>query len=51
VRKILQCAVLSPDISEAILSGRHTRHLTVKNLQSGLPLDWQQQARDLLVTP
>ena len=49
VRKILQCAVLSPDISEAILSGRHARHLTVKNLQSGLPLDWQQQARDLLV--
>jgi site-specific DNA recombinase len=50
VRKILQCAVLSPDISEAILSGRRARHLTVKNLQSGLPLDWQQQARDLLVT-
>jgi site-specific DNA recombinase len=50
VRKILQCAVLSPDISEAILSGRHARHLTVKNLQSGLPLDWQQQARDLVVT-
>ena len=51
VRKILQCAVLSPDISEAILSGRQARHLTVKNLQSVLPLDWQQQARDLLVTP
>jgi site-specific DNA recombinase len=50
VRKILQCAVLSPDISEAILSGRHARHLTVKNLQSGLPLDWQQQARNLFVT-
>jgi site-specific DNA recombinase len=50
VRKILQCAVLSPDISEAILSGRQARHLTVKNLQSGLPLDWHQQARDLLVT-
>ena len=51
VRKILQCAVLSPVLSEAILSGSHVRHLTVKNLQSGLPLDWQQQARDLLVTP
>ena len=50
VRKILQCAVLSPDISEAILLGRHARHLTVKNLQSSLPLDWNQQARDLLVT-
>jgi hypothetical protein len=50
VRKILQCAVLSPDISEAILSGRQARHLTVKNLQSGLPLDWQKQARDWLVS-
>jgi DNA invertase Pin-like site-specific DNA recombinase len=50
VRKILQCAVLSPDISEAILSGRQAVHLTVKNLQSVLPLDWQQQARDLLET-
>jgi site-specific DNA recombinase len=50
VRKILQCAVLSPDISEAILSGRQAHHLTVKNLQSGLSLDWQQQTRDLLVS-
>jgi site-specific DNA recombinase len=49
VRKILQCAVLSPEIYEAILSGRHARHLTVRSLQSGLPLDWRQQARDLLV--
>jgi hypothetical protein len=50
VRKILQSAVLSPDISEAILSGRQAVHVTVKNLQSVLPLDWQQQARDLLET-
>jgi site-specific DNA recombinase len=50
VRKILQCSVLSPDVSDAILSGRHARHLTVKNLQSGLPLDWKQQARDFLAT-
>jgi len=49
VRKVLQCAALSPDLSEAILSGHHARHLTVKNLQSGLPLDWQQQARDFLI--
>jgi site-specific DNA recombinase len=49
VRKILQFAVLSPDITEAILSGRQARHLTVRNLQSGLPLDWQQQVGDLLV--
>ena len=48
VRKILQCAVLSPDISEAILSGGQTLHLTVKNLQSCLPLDWQQQERIFL---
>ena len=50
VRKILQCAVLSPDICEAILLGGQAHHLTVKNLQSALPLDWRQQARDLLAT-
>jgi hypothetical protein len=50
VRKVLQCAVLSPEICEAILTGRQARHLTVRNLQSVLPLDWQQQARGLLTT-
>jgi hypothetical protein len=50
VRKILQSAVLSPEMSEAILSGHQARHLTVKHLQSGLPLDWEQQARKLQVT-
>jgi hypothetical protein len=50
VRKILQCAVLSPDISEAILSGGQAHHVTVENLQSGLPLDWQEKARDLVGT-
>jgi hypothetical protein len=51
VRKILQSAALSPEICEAILSGKQAPHLTIRNLQSGLPLDWQQQARELLATP
>jgi DNA invertase Pin-like site-specific DNA recombinase len=50
VRKILQSAVLSPQIFEAILSGQQACHLSVKNLQSDLPLDWHHQARELLVT-
>jgi hypothetical protein len=50
VRKILQSAVLSPEVCEAILSGKQAPHLTIRKLQSGLPLDWQLQARELLLT-
>jgi hypothetical protein len=51
VRKILQSAVLSPNIVEAILSGRQAGHVTVKSLQADLPLDWREQEQILLSAP
>ena len=50
VRKILQSAVLSPKIVEAILSGRQAHHLTVRHLQGHLPSDWKQQERAFLTS-
>ncbi len=43
VRKLLQTAVLSPEVTELILSGRQSHHLTAKRLYSRLPLDWVAQ--------
>jgi len=51
VRKILQSAVLSPEIIEAILSGRQSRHVTTKSLQADLPLDWLMQRQIFLPVP
>jgi site-specific DNA recombinase len=51
VRKILQSAVLSRDIVEAILSGSQADHVTVKSLQADLPLDWGEQGRMFLSGP
>jgi site-specific DNA recombinase len=43
VRRILKCAVLSPHLLDAILSGRHRVDLTVVGLTDHLPLDWSEQ--------
>jgi site-specific DNA recombinase len=51
VRKILQSAVLSPEIIEAILSGRQSRRVTTKSLQADLPLDWRKQGQIFLPAP
>jgi hypothetical protein len=51
VRKILQSAVLSPEIIEAILSGRQSRRVTMKSLQADLPLDWRKQEQIFLPEP
>jgi site-specific DNA recombinase len=44
VRRILPCAVLSPKLLDAILSGRHLIDLTVVKLTDHLPLDWSEQS-------
>src|ERR1700732_592197 len=41
VRRILQCAILSPQITDALLTGKHRPNLTVKELLRGVPLDWK----------
>lgn len=48
VRKILQCAILSPRISEAILAGDHRPNLTLKEIRHSVPLGWQEQQERFL---
>jgi site-specific DNA recombinase len=43
VRRILPCAVLSPQLLDAVLSGRHPIDLTVVELTDDLPLNWSEQ--------
>ena len=49
VSRILPLASLAPDISNAILEGRQSQHLTQKKLRSlpELPLDWLKQRKIL----
>jgi DNA invertase Pin-like site-specific DNA recombinase len=42
VRRILQCANLSPLITEALLKGRHRPNLTLKEILRGVPLNWRE---------
>ena len=51
VRKILQCAHLSPKVTEALLVGKHPPSLTLKNLLKGVPLNWSDQERTILGHP
>jgi site-specific DNA recombinase len=48
VRRILQCATLSPQITEMILAGKHRADLTLKELQDGIPSDWREQQCKIL---
>jgi hypothetical protein len=45
IQRILRCALLSPKIVDAILSGRHRPRFILADLTSKLPLNWQQQAK------
>ena len=49
VSRILPLVWLAPDISTAILEGRHPPHLTAKTLRAlpELPMDWSEQQRIL----
>jgi hypothetical protein len=48
VRRILQCANLSPQITEALLTGKHPPNLTLKEILHGVPLNWREQKKRLL---
>jgi site-specific DNA recombinase len=45
IGRVLQCALLAPDIVEAILDGRQPADLGVQKLLKDLPLDWTAQRR------
>ncbi len=44
VKRVLKCAVLSPQITESILSGNHRPNLTLQELLQRIPTDWQTQS-------
>jgi site-specific DNA recombinase len=48
VRRILQFANLSPQITEALLTGNHRPDLTLKDLLRGVPLNWREQEKRIL---
>jgi site-specific DNA recombinase len=48
VRRILQCANLSPRITEALLAGHHRPNLTVKEIMRSGPLNWGRQEERIL---
>ena len=45
VKRILQCAYLSPKITEAVLAGTHRPNLTLKEILRGVPLNWREQEK------
>jgi site-specific DNA recombinase len=48
VRKILQCAFISPAVTYAMLTGRHTSGLTLNKLLASVSYDWREQERSIL---
>ena len=49
VRRILQCANLSPQITEALLAGTHRPNLMLKEILRGVPLNWREQENRILL--
>jgi site-specific DNA recombinase len=47
-RRILRGAVLSPEIIEAIVTGKHRPNLTVNQILEKVPLNWQEQKKQIL---
>jgi hypothetical protein len=43
VRKSIRIAFLAPEITEAVILGRHPKSLTLKDLQQTVSLSWVEQ--------
>ncbi len=43
VGRILPLAFLAPDLTEAILEGKHAPHLSLENFRGYVPVDWNEQ--------
>jgi len=48
VRRILNCAILSPKITEAFLTGRHRSNLTLNETLKSVSHDWRKQEERIL---
>jgi DNA invertase Pin-like site-specific DNA recombinase len=51
VRRVLQCAFLSPTVTEAMLAGRHGGWLTLNKLLATVPSIWHEQDQSILNSP
>lgn len=49
VSRYHRLVLLAPDIVEAILDGRQTARLTVKDLLKGFPVEWKKQHEVLAI--
>jgi site-specific DNA recombinase len=47
VKRILRCALLSPQITETVLSGNHRPNLTLQELLQKPPIDWKEQNQEI----
>lgn len=43
IKNLFPCALLGPDIVEAILNRKYASHLTLKSLTKKIPLNWASQ--------
>ena len=48
IKRILECALLSPQVIERVLSGNHRSNLTLQELLQNVPMDWQEQEHNIL---
>jgi hypothetical protein len=48
VRRILQFARLSPQIIEALITGKHRPNLTLKEIMGSVSLNWREQEERIL---
>ena len=48
IRRVLQCAILSPRVIDALISGKHSRSLTLKKILHSVPLNWREQEKRIL---
>jgi site-specific DNA recombinase len=47
VKRLLRCALLSPHITETVLTGEHRPNLTLQELLRRAPIDWREQQHHL----
>jgi site-specific DNA recombinase len=43
IKRILGCAMLSPQVTEILLSGKHRPNLTLQELLRDIPINWREQ--------
>jgi hypothetical protein len=48
VKHTLKYAILSPQVTDAILAGKHPPNLTLRELRGGISLDWVEQQDRIL---